>query len=130
VSVPAAIAAQRCGIERFDLPLDGITLVPMPSIVEKALGPRVHAITLMRTIMVHPALFDRVVAGDEPELLAHELIHVAQWEDDGVCAFLWHYLKDYARLRLLGANHDAAYRGIGYEYQAYAASRRIRETIS
>jgi len=130
VIVLAAIAAHRSGIERFDLPLDGVKLVPMPPIVEKALGPRVQAIAILRTVMVNSTLFDRVIAGDEPELLAHELIHVAQWEDDGVGTFLWRYLQDYTRLRLLGASHDAAHRGIGYEYQAYTGSRRIMDALS
>ena len=125
MTIDALIAAQRSGIDGFDLPLEGVRIAPMPPIVAKLLGPHVQAITLVRTIMVNPEIFGGVVDGSEPELLAHELIHVAQWEDNGIPAFAWNYARDYLRLRLLGATHDAAYRSIGFEYQAYAGAREI-----
>jgi hypothetical protein len=125
VSVPAELAVRRSGIEGFDLPLAGVRLIPMPSVAERVLGSHVQAITLNRTIVINRRLFDRVVAGSEPELLAHELIHVAQWEDHGILSFSWTYLGDYLRIRLLGATHDAAYRSIGFEYQAYTGAREI-----
>jgi len=130
VTIEAAIVAQRSGIDRFDLPFGGVKLIPMPPAVEKLLGPNVQAITIVHTIMFNPKVFERVVAGAEPELLAHELIHVAQWEDRGIVPFTWAYGRDYLRLRLLGANHDAAYRSIGFEYQAYAGAREISDALS
>ena len=83
MSIDAETVAQRCGIDGFDLPLEGVTLVPMPRIVERILGSNVQAITIVRTIAFNRQLFEQVVAGAKPELLAHELIHVAQWADHG-----------------------------------------------
>lgn len=128
--IEAAIAAQRSGIDDFDLPLDGVSVVVMPRIVQRILGPHVQAITIANTIVINPDVFERVVAGSEPELLAHELIHVAQWEDHGILSFSVAYLRDYLRMRLLGATHDAAYRSIGFEYQAYTGARDISRSLS
>jgi hypothetical protein len=130
VIIEAAIAAQRSGIDNLDLPLDGVSVVAMPRIVQKILGSRLQAITIVRTVVVDPDVFERVVAGSEPELLAHELIHVAQWEDHGILPFSFTYLRDYLRMRLLGATHDAAYRSIGFEYQAYTGARDITRSLS
>lgn len=130
MSIDARIVARRCGIDGLDLPLEGVRLIPMPPIVSKLLGSHVQAITIVRTIMVNPNLYERVVAGSEPELLVHELIHVAQWEGSGIAAFVRDYARDYLRLRLLGATHDAAYRSIGFEYQAYAGAREIHRSLS
>ena len=102
----------------------------MHPILETTLGPHVQAITVVRTILINPRLFDRVAAGSEPELLAHELIHVAQWENHGFVSFIWRYARDYLRIRLLGATHDAAYRSIGFEYQAYVGAREINRSLS
>lgn len=129
MSIDAFTAARRSGIDSFDLPLDGVRIVPMPRIVAKLLGPHVQAITFVRTIMVNPTIFERVADGSEAELLAHELIHVAQWEDSGILAFTRNYVGDYVRLRLLGATHDAAYRSIGFEYQAYEGARDITRML-
>lgn len=130
MTIDACSVAERCGIDRFDLPLDGVELVPMPPIVAKILGQHVQAITFVRRVVINPGLFDSVITGNEPELLAHELIHVAQWEDHGIVAFTWAYVRDYLRLRLLGASHDAAYRSIGFEYQAFTGARTIRESLA
>jgi len=96
----------------------------MPWIASVALGRNVFAMTLKRTIFVHPSLYDRVVAGSEPSLLVHELIHVAQWRDQGVVAFAVRYVAEYLRLRMLGVSHDVAYRGISFEYAAFDAAER------
>ena len=125
MSIDARVVANRCGLGGSELPLDGVILVAMPLAIEKLLGRQVQAITFGRTVMISSRVFDRVVAGSEPELLAHELIHVAQWRDHGVAAFAWAYVRDYLRLRLLGATHDAAYRSIGLEYQAFTGARAI-----
>lgn len=130
MSIDAGVVAQRCGIDGYGLSLDGVDLVAMPPIVVRILGSNVQAITITHTILFNPTIFKRVVAGSEPELLAHELIHVAQWSNHGVPAFIWAYARDYLRLRLLGATHDAAYRSIGFEYQAYAGARQISTSLS
>ena len=102
----------------------------MPRIVERILGSNVQAITIVRTIAFNRQLFEQVVAGAKPELLARELIRVAQWADHGIVGFTWDYLGDYLRLRLLGASHDAAYRSIGFEYQAYTGAHEISESVA
>src|SRR5205085_1794846 len=43
-----------------------------------------------------------------PELLAHELEHVRQYDRHGMVAFLARYLTDYARGRLRGLSHRDA----------------------
>jgi len=129
VKTNAAPIALRCGIDGFDLPVDKARLMPMPTIVEKTLGRRVQAITLGRTILINPSIYAKVVAGEEPELLAHELVHVAQWEHHGITGFIALYARDYLRLRALGASHDAAYRSIGFEYQACSAAHNIKRSI-
>jgi hypothetical protein len=49
---------------------------------------------------------------------------VGQWRREGRVGFLVSYLGDYLRNRLIGLNHDVAYRAIGFEAAAYDASER------
>ncbi|NHZ70583.1 MAG: DUF4157 domain-containing protein [Proteobacteria bacterium] len=102
----------------------GVRLRSMPRILRAVLGRRVQAITFNRTVFIEPTHYDAVVAGSNPILLVHELIHVAQWRDNGVFWFTVRYVSDYLRLRLLGIGHDVAYRGIGFEHAAYDAADR------
>lgn len=82
--------------------------------------PGSAAITLGRLISVRAR-----AAGDEA-LLRHELVHVAQWRRLGVVGFLARYLGGYARARLAGHRHRAAYRRIPLEVEADWLSRRQR----
>jgi hypothetical protein len=61
---------------------------------------------------------------DRPVLLAHELVHVRQYAEQGVIRFLARYLRDY--LRNLGRlrNHRAAYLAIPAEVEARAETGR------
>ena len=70
------------------------------------------AMTIGRTIYVRP--------GHEASdaLLAHELVHVRQWQQYGPIGFLRRYLSDYLRFRVRGLPHWAAYRRIGFECEA------------
>jgi hypothetical protein len=56
------------------------------------------------------------------QLLAHELVHVQQYRDQGYLLFsvryLWHYGRNLARYR----RHQRAYRAIPVEAEAYAAA--------
>jgi hypothetical protein len=99
----------------------------MPAAMLTLMGSRAKAITLGSTVFVHPDVFSDVVEGRRPELVAHELVHVRQWADDGVPVFLLRYFRDYVRLRLIGCSHDIAYRGVGYEWAAYTEARHIVE---
>ena len=51
-------------------------------------------------------------------LIAHELVHVEQWRDQGRVRFLTRYLADYLRSRGAGARHRAAYLAIPAEQEA------------
>ncbi|HEY7133900.1 MAG TPA: DUF4157 domain-containing protein [Acidimicrobiia bacterium] len=76
------------------------------------LTPGVAAMTLGRVVLVR--------RGHERDraLLAHELVHVRQWRELGVVAFLWRYLRAYAVGRVRGARHWDAYRSIPLEVEA------------
>lgn len=117
------------GLARFDLDSDSVTVAKMPHLLEAVLGDGVHAITLGSRIFVRTDMYDSVVRGDEPELIAHELVHVRQWRRYGRLGFLAKYLSDYTRLRLLGLTHGQAYRGIGFEHAAFKESKRMAEII-
>lgn len=107
------------------LPIGRVRIVRMPASLTKLLGSGVHAMTIGKTVFVHADHFDAVVSGGEPELLAHELVHVRQWADRGAVRFLHAYVTDYLRLRMYGLDHRQAYRGIGIEDEAFTEARRI-----
>lgn len=48
-------------------------------------------------------------------ILAHELVHIAQWRELGARRFLQSYLGDYFAGRFAGLGHLAAYRKIKLE---------------
>jgi len=52
-------------------------------------------------------------------LRRHEMVHVAQIRRKGVIGFYLLYLFEYLLLRRRGLSHDAAYRGISFEKEAY-----------
>ncbi|MGD9656395.1 MAG: hypothetical protein AB7U61_01945 [Methylocystis sp.] len=69
--------------------------------------------------------------GDEsdvsPTLLRHELVHQEQIDRHGVARFYFIYLRDYLvnlyRLR----DHDAAYRNIPFEREAFERQHEARQ---
>jgi hypothetical protein len=64
------------------------------------------------------------------ELLRHERVHVQQWQELGAVRFLGRYLGAYAKFRLRGYGHDAAYRRIPLEVAAVVLARAGRtETV-
>ena len=69
-------------------------------------------------ITLGPLVSVRRRAVDDARLLAHELVHVRQWRSLGVVGFLVAYLGSYARWRLRGYGHWAAYRRIPLEVEA------------
>jgi Domain of unknown function (DUF4157) len=56
-------------------------------------------------------------------MLRHELVHVRQAGESGLGVFLWKYIAEYLHNRRDGLNHDAAYRAISFEVEAFAAER-------
>lgn len=79
---------------------------------------RYRGMVLGRTI-----LFKDDESEISPTLLRHELIHQEQIDRHGVARFYFIYFRDYLtnlhRLR----NHDAAYRNIPFEREAYERER-------
>jgi hypothetical protein len=124
VSVPAAAAVSNAGLDTGDLELSGVSIRMMPTWMSMALGSGIAATTIADTIYVSSDRYERVIAGREPVLLLHELVHVSQWRREGRFAFLFQYIRDYSRNRLIGLQHDAAYRAIGFEAAAYDISER------
>jgi hypothetical protein len=113
-------------IDRSDVPIDAtdfqfVSFLKIPSLMGTLIGGRVEAITFGNRIFIQPESFDAVVSGSRPDLVLHELVHVAQWRVGGG-SFLPSYLGQYLRFRFLGAGHQAAYRSISYEIEAYAAT--------
>ncbi len=62
---------------------------------------------------------------DDARLLRHEAEHVRQWRELGKVRFLRQYVGAYARWRLRGFGHQAAYRLIPLEVEAEAAAERF-----
>ncbi|MBL8200309.1 MAG: DUF4157 domain-containing protein [Chromatiales bacterium] len=63
-------------------------------------------------------------------LLAHELVHVRQYRDNGAWRFRWAYLREYLAARLRGQGHDGAYRNISFERAARELEERVRRDFS
>ncbi len=123
--VDGSLVTARSGVAVDGVDPSRVVFRPIPRWLLPLFAGAVRAITFDRTVLVHPEFFDEVVAGDSPELVAHELIHVRQWAEAGVVTFLVRYVADYLRLRVLGCGHDDAYRHIGYEWAAYSGAAHI-----
>jgi len=78
------------------------------------MGRGVAAITMGRRIYI-------AVGEESDTLLRHELAHVRQAEELGVVRFLLRYVAEYIRNRRIGMRHEAAYRAISFEVEAFAA---------
>lgn len=69
-------------------------------------------------MVIYP--FVLYASGDpDSRVRRHEMIHVEQIKRVGVKNFYLQYLREYFKLRLKGFGHDAAYRGISFEQEAY-----------
>jgi hypothetical protein len=79
--------------------------------------PGSAAITLGRLVSV------RTASANDAQLLQHELVHVRQWRELGVVAFLRCYLGAYLRARLDGYDHREAYRRVPLEVEARRESQ-------
>jgi hypothetical protein len=78
----------------------------------RRLPPHAHGMTLGRRVML--------LRGHESnrKLVAHELVHVAQFAERGHVRFLVRYLADYARNLVRLRNHRQAYLAISAEVDA------------
>ncbi|MFT7649291.1 MAG: hypothetical protein ACI8Y4_004052 [Candidatus Poriferisodalaceae bacterium] len=70
--------------------------------------PGSDALTVGRIIFIHR---DR---SEDAGLLAHELVHVCQWEEQGI-EFLWDYSTEYVENMTELRDHRAAYKEISFE---------------
>jgi hypothetical protein len=59
-------------------------------------------------------------------LLMHELVHVKQYKDYGLCHYLWHYVGYYVKLLL---TNKKTYRTIPYEEEAYDFQNKFEKLI-
>lgn len=92
--------------------------VGFPFLLAPFLRRSVLAITLGRTVWIHPRVLER--GPDALKLLVeHELVHVAQYQRDGFFPFLLRYLSEYLRGRWMGRSHYEAYRAVSYEREAW-----------
>jgi hypothetical protein len=94
-----------------------IVRVGYPWWLRPFLHRRTIAITLGRRVFVAEGY-----ASDA--LIRHELVHVRQATELGVLRFVWRYVAEYVRNRRRGMSHDAAYRAISFEAEAFLAERR------
>lgn len=102
--------------------LDRVPLRPAPRWMERMWRDQVAGMALPWAIYLRPD----VLIGDprrRAALVAHELVHVRQWNELGPAGFLTAYLGDYLRGRLGGLAHDVAYRRIALEAEAEAVAR-------
>lgn len=95
---------------------DPIVRIGYPWWLRPLVARNTVAITLGRRIWI-----DARWRGDVDALLRHELVHVRQMAELGVIGFLWRYVMEYLRHRRAGMRHDAAYRAISFEAEAFAA---------
>jgi hypothetical protein len=58
-------------------------------------------------------------------LLVHEAVHVLQYRRQGTVRFLFDYCCGYLAGRLRGLGHDAAYRALPAEREAFAAEAAV-----
>lgn len=96
---------------------DPILTIGYPRLLRALLPRGVLAITLGRRIWVARPL----PAHELEPLLRHEMTHVRQMRARGVVRFLVRYAAEYLAGRARGLGHDAAYRSISFEREAFAA---------
>jgi hypothetical protein len=111
--VAPASPLSKSAIGRFDH-LPAATVERARVKITKRLPPQADAMTIGDTIYVRPGH-----QHSEP-LLAHELVHVRQWEEYGPVGFLRRYLGAYFSNLVRLRDHMAAYRAIPFEVEARA----------
>lgn len=97
----------------------------MGSKVKMKYNSRIAKILNVRGIVIYPFVLFASATPDE-FLLNHELIHLKQIKQHGVLKFYLLYLKEYSQHRLAGKSHDAAYRSISFEKEAYENQHNLQ----
>jgi hypothetical protein len=104
--VIASTVAVMVALDRRARDTDKIRVIEVPFVV-----PGSDALTAGRVIFI------RSDKAESPDLLAHELIHVCQWEEQGI-KFLWNYSKEYGQNFADLKGLDGAYVDVSFEQQA------------
>ena len=94
-----------------------VRVIEVPFLPNGADGMTIGTIVFLRD--------DRDTSGDRA-LMAHELVHVRQFAEQGVIPFFASYVGDYLRGRRAGSNHRQAYLDIEAEQEARAEADRWR----
>lgn len=94
-----------------------VRVIEVPFLPNGAAGMTIGTIVLLRD--------DRDTSGDRA-LMAHELVHVRQFAEQGVIPFVTSYVGEYLRGRRSGSNHRQAYLDIEAEQEARAEADRWR----
>lgn len=78
----------------------------------------------IRGMVLYPFV---LYASENPseEIRRHEMVHVRQIRETGVLRFYLKYVFEYLSLRSRGHRHDAAYRGISFEIEAFELEKKI-----
>jgi len=111
--VPAGRPLAKASAARFDH-LPAATVARARLRASRHLPRQADAVTIGRTIYVRPGH-----EGSEA-LIAHELVHVRQWQEHGRFGFLRRYLGAYLKNLVRERDHMAAYRAIPFEIEARA----------
>ncbi len=129
---------EPCQVERELLKAAGVSLPPTLRVevgtrraralawIFTRLDAPPAAFALGRTVFIpDPAYFARLTLPQRAALLAHESVHVAQWQRLGAPRFLWQYLRDYLRTRRQGLDTHDPHQGIALEREALAYESRL-----
>jgi hypothetical protein len=102
--------------KRAVVPPHRVLVVPMlKPIAQRLIMPNWLAITIGRLIFAWRQL-------DEAEL-AHELVHVRQWSENGFFRYIVRYMQESSRASAAGGDR---YRDNKFEAEAYAEEERVR----
>lgn len=126
--IPAAVAIERSRIESDPEEFFDVHFEVMPRWMRMVVSSRVEGVTLGRRILLDPVAFEQVVVGLRPDIVSHELVHTTQWRVDGA-KFPLRYVFEYLMFRLIGVAHDAAYRSISYEIDAFRVGSEQRAGV-
>jgi hypothetical protein len=92
-----------------------IVLPWLKPIAQRLIMPNWLAITIGRLILAWRPL-------EEPEL-AHELVHVRQWGENGFVHYIVRYMRESSKAAAAGGDR---YRDNKFEAEAYAEEERVR----
>jgi len=126
---PLPAAVRRRLEERFAADLGGVRLHGGPFARWLCRRFGAAAVTFGRRVLCSADGWRRLAADslDARALAAHETVHVLQYRRDGFFPMLWRYVGEYLAGRRRGLGHDAAYRAISYEVEAFAVERAVRD---